>query len=123
MAKIHIQGGSLHVLLSPLEKCLALRGNIRVPLTAVTACATLARPIPGVLFDLRLGFGAGGAPEKGYMTVGAWRCRSGDGKAFIAIYRNREAVVIELDDKKWRRIAVSMKNADQVKAAIRLCCS
>jgi len=105
MARVGREGDELVVRLNDLEKAGALRGDVRVPLSAVRAVTVSERPFR----DLR-GIRAPGAGLPGVIALGTWRYRGG--KDFAALYRGGPALVVELDeDAPYRRLLVSAHDA------------
>jgi hypothetical protein len=105
MARVGREGDELVVRLNDLEKAGALRGDVRVPLSAVRAVTVSERPFR----DLR-GLRAPGAGLPGVIALGTWRYRGG--KDFAALYRGGPALVVELDeDAPYRRLLVSAHDA------------
>jgi len=105
MARVGREGDELVVRLNDLEKAGALRGDVRVPLSAVRAVTVLERPFR----DLR-GIRAPGAGLPGVIALGTWRYRGG--KDFAALYRGGPALVVELDEgAPYRRLLVSAHDA------------
>ena len=105
MARVGREGDELVVRLNDLEKAGALRGDVRVPLSAVRAVTVSERPFR----DLR-GLRAPGAGLPGVIALGTWRYRGG--KDFAALYRGGPALVVELDEgAPYRRLLVSAHDA------------
>jgi hypothetical protein len=105
MARVGREGDELVVRLNDLEKAGALRGDVRVPLSAVRTVTVSERPFR----DLR-GLRAPGAGLPGVIALGTWRYRGG--KDFAALYRGGPALVVELDeDAPYRRLLVSAHDA------------
>ena len=116
MAKVEIGNESLRVRLSWLEKFLAMRRNVRVPLGAVATASSLDHPLrTHYLAEVRMGFTARSAPNQGILCVGpraTWR----DGKALLVVYMNRRSVVIELEPNPsgYALLIVSTRDADDI---------
>ena len=105
MARVGREGDELVVRLNDLEKAGALRGDVRVPLSAVRAVTVSERPFR----DLR-GIRAPGAGLPGVIALGTWRYRGG--KDVAALYRGGPALVVELDEgAPYRRLLVSAHDA------------
>jgi hypothetical protein len=105
MARVGREGDELVVRLNDLEKAGALRGDVRVPLSAVRAVTVSERP-----FRALRGLRAPGAGLPGVIALGTWRYRGG--KDFAALYRGGPALVVELDeDAPYRRLLVSAHDA------------
>lgn len=106
-----IEGGELVVRLSRLEKLGAFHGDVRVPLAAVADAHASERPF-GELRGLR----APGAGVPGVIALGTWRSRAG--KDFVALYRGKPGVIVNLSDAPFARLLVSTDDAGAVAAAI-----
>ena len=99
------------VALSDLEKVGALRGDVRVPLSAVRVVRVADDPRP----ELR-GMRAPGTGIPGVIALGS---RRGEGHDFGAVYHNRPAVVVELEGTSYDRLVVSIDDPEHVAATIR----
>jgi hypothetical protein len=107
MARLEIEGASLVVRLSWLERLGALSGGPRVPLSAVREVRVSAKPwkeLKGVRMP--------GAGLPGTIALGTWRH---DGvKDFCAVYRKGPGVVVELDGAGYARLIVSAHDPTSV---------
>lgn len=100
MATLAIDGVTLEVRLSTLEKLGALSGNVRVPLSSVTAVRVTEKPY-SELRGLRVGTGLPFVIVLGRMIYSG-------GKDFVAIYGTGRTVIVELGPgAPYRRILVS----------------
>jgi hypothetical protein len=114
MATLTRDGDDLVLRLSRWERLGALRGDVRVPSTAVERVQVVADPWRGVIRGLR----APGAGLPGVIALGTWRYRGG--KDFVAVRgRGRPAVVVHLRDAPYRRLVVSAGDAERLAASIR----
>lgn len=111
MATLRREGDEVVVKLNDLEKAGALRGDVRVPATAVRE----VRVTPSPFRELR-GIRAPGTGFPGVIAIGTWRHRTG--KDFAAVYRGGPAVVVELDGAEFGRLVVSAHDADVVVASL-----
>jgi hypothetical protein len=111
MAKMGVEGGTLVVHLSPLEKLGAFRGDVRVARTAVRAVRVVADPWP----ELR-GIRAPGTGIPGVIALGTRRGRGT--RDFAAVYRRRPAVVVELEGDRFDRLVVTDDDAVATAAAL-----
>lgn len=106
MADLLIDGPDLRVRLSALEKLGALRGDLRVPLTAVTSVRVSERPW-SELRGVR-------APGTGFPGVISLCTRRGGGiHDFSAVYRGTPAVVVDTSGADFDRLVISRVDADQ----------
>jgi hypothetical protein len=112
MATIRISGGDLIVRLSHLEKAGAMRGDVRVPVSAVRT----VRVSDDAWSELE-GMRAPGTGWPGVIALGTRR--GGGGKQFAAIYRHRRSIVIDLEGTDFARLIVSLNDPDGVAARIR----
>ena len=114
MAELDIDQADLVVHLSPLERLGSMHGDVRVPRSAVREVRVAARPFA----ELR-GLRAPGTGFPGVIALGTWRRRRGR-KDFAAIYRGRDAVVVELDGAVagYGRLVVSVADAAAVVARV-----
>lgn len=113
MAELLVDDTHIHVLLSPLEKLGALRGDLSVPRSAVAAARSTDRPFA----ELR-GLRAPGTGWPGVIALGTWRGRRG--KDFVAIRRgDPEAVVLELEGADHARIIIGVADATPILAQLR----
>ena len=113
MVHIITQGDELILSLSPLERLAAVRGNLRLPLSAVAA-ADVERFPWRALRGIR-------APGTGFPGVIAYGVRrlTGDRKDFVAVLGKRPAVRIELlAPSPFARLVLSVPT-DAVAARIR----
>jgi len=111
MAELRIGAGGLVVELSELEKIGAFRGDVRVPLTAVRDVR--------VAEDPRLELRGMRAPGTGFPGVIALGSRRGQGHDFAAVYRNRPAVVVDLDGAEFDRLVITVPDPESTAAAVR----
>lgn len=100
MATYEIQGDELIVRLSGWEKVGAMRGDIRVPLDAITT----VREVDAASRELR-GWRAPGTGFPGRIALGTWRGRGS--KDFVAAYRRHPGFVVELEGQTFDRLVLS----------------
>jgi hypothetical protein len=100
MAKLRIEGDELVVHLSGWERFGAFHGHVRVPLAQVTEVRSV-EAATRELYGLRIP----GTGLPGVIALGTWRRRGA--KDFVAAYRRRPGVVIDLDGHDFARIVVS----------------
>ncbi len=103
VAEIVIDGADVVVKLSALEKLGAIHGDVRVPRSDVSGCRLAENPW-SELRGIR-------SPGTGWPGVISLCTRRGPGfRDFAAVYRNRPAVVIELEGAEFNRLVVSVKD-------------
>jgi hypothetical protein len=112
MARLEIQGDRLVVCLSVGEKFAAVA--LRRPKARLSAVRS-ARVVPHPFEELR-GIRAPGLRVPGSIALGTWRSRRG--RDFVAVYRGRPAVIVELEGARYRRFVVSVIDPAAVVAAI-----
>ena len=104
MATVRREGNELVVRLNDIEKLGALRGDVRVPWSAVRDVRLSEQP-----FRELAGMRAPGTGLPGVIALGTWRGRGR--KDFVAIYRGGPAIVVTLEGAPWGRLLVSDHNA------------
>ena len=95
--------------LSALEQAGALRGPVRVPLSAVTDARVVSDGWP----ELR-GLRAPGTDVPGHVMLGT--CRGDFGKDFCAVHGHAPTVIVELTGAEFARLLVTQ---DDPQAALR----
>jgi len=118
MAKLEVIGNRVEVVLLPLEKLGALRGDVSVGLDEVADVRTSEQP-----FGQVQGLRAPGTGLPGVIALGTWRWRRGKPgrwvKDFVAVYRGQPAVIVETrPDTEFNRLIVSVDNPERVAATI-----
>jgi hypothetical protein len=104
VAELHVDGNELVVHLRALEKAEGAHGDIRLPLSAVTAVRPVEDPWPE-LRGIR-------APGTGWPNVIAVGTRRGKfGKDFAAVHGQGPAVVVELEGTEYQRLIVTSDDA------------
>jgi hypothetical protein len=104
VADLDVEGDELVLHMRTLEKAEGVHGDIRVPLSAVTAVRFVEDPWP----ELR-GIRAPGTGLPGVIAVGTRR--GGFGKDFAAVHGKGPAVVVELDGAEYGRLVVTSDDA------------
>lgn len=107
MAALRMDGDELVLELSPVEKAGAFHGDIRVPRSAVRS----VRSVDNANGEVR-GLRAPGTGIPGVIALGTWRRRGG--KDFVAAYRRRPGVVVELEGAPYLRLIVTAEDADRL---------
>ena len=104
MAELLVDGADLVIRLSGLEKLGAFRGDVRVPLSAVTAIRVSEDPW-SELRGIR-------APGTGLPGVISLCTRRGKGvRDFAAVYGRGEGLVVEAEGADFDRLVISCKGA------------
>ena len=104
VADLEVEGDELVLHLQAIEKAEGVHGDIRVPLSAVTAVRSVDDPWPE-LRGVR-------APGTGLPNVIAVGTRRGDfGKDFAAVHGKGPAVVVELEGARFSRLVVTADDA------------
>jgi|SRR5581483_9880266 len=111
MATLAVEGDELHLHLSRWEKLGAFHSDIYVPVDSITDVDV----VPAGLSVVR-GLRMPGAGFPGVIALGTWRYRGGPD--FVAVYRNRPAVVVTLRDRLFTRLIVTVDDAEGVAADI-----
>jgi hypothetical protein len=112
VAELLVDGDTLVLQLRPLEKAEGMHGEIRVPLSAVTAVRSVDDPWP----ELR-GIRAPGTGLPNVIAVGTRR--GAFGKDFAAVHGKGPAVVVELEGAEYSRLVVTAEDAAARAATIR----
>lgn len=112
MARFDLDGADLVVRLSALERLGAMRGDVRIPLAAIRNVRVSDRPW-SELRGIR-------APGTGIPGVISLCTRRGRGVVdFAAVYRGRQAVVVDAENTAFNRLVVSCSDAPNVAERIR----
>lgn len=109
MADVFLDRDRVHVLLTPAERVGALRGDLTIGIEQVRATHVADDPFSAVH-----GIRAPGTAVPGILALGTWRSRR-HGRSFVAAYRNRPALVLELDGDRLARIVVSTDDAARLR--------
>jgi hypothetical protein len=104
VAEVQIDGTELVLHLRALEKAEGAHGDIRVPLSAVTAVRAVNDPWP----ELR-GIRTPGTGLPNVIAVGTRRGKFG--KDFAAVHGKGPAVVVELEGVDYERLIVTLDDA------------
>lgn len=112
MARIERVGDQLTVRLGTWEKVAGLRGDLRIPVSAVTAVQVEKDPLSAVR-----GIRAPGLHVPGRVKIGTWR-RSGR-KTFAVARRGLPAVRLDLAGQRHDRLIVSVADAAGVAETLR----
>lgn len=107
MATLAVEGDELHLHLSRWEKLGALHSDIDVPVDRITDVDVVPAG-----FSVVRGLRMPGAGFPGLIALGTWRYRGGPD--FVAVYRNRPAVVVTLRDSVYKRLIVSVDDPESV---------
>jgi hypothetical protein len=111
VADLRLEDGELVLHLHATEKAEGFHGDIRVPLSSVTAVRVVEDPWP----ELR-GIRAPGTGLPEVIAVGTRR--GGFGKDFAAVHGKGPAVVVELLGAAYGRLVVTADDADAVASSL-----
>ncbi len=112
MADLRAEGNDLVLHMHALEKAEGFHGDIRVPLSAVTAVRVVDDAWP----ELR-GIRAPGTGVPEVIAVGTRR--GGFGKDFASVHGTGAAIVVELEGAEYARLIVTSDDANAVASAVR----
>lgn len=110
MASVSVDGGELVVTLERNERFWGLLGDLRVPLTSVTAVEVVPdgrRAVHGIRAP-----GLGGTQR----LIGTWRAK-GD-KQYVCVRRGQPAVKVTLDSERFQTVVIGIDDATEVAATI-----
>lgn len=111
MPHIAVDDGTLTIRLSPVEKLLALRGDVHADARLVRSAAVVGNP-----WRLIRGLRMPGTAFPGILAVGTWRWREGEsrGRDFVAVRRGLPGVSVELGDHVYSRLLVSIEHPERI---------
>lgn len=112
MADVFLDRDQVHVVLTPAERMGALRGDLTLPIDRIRSTHVAEDPFAAVH-----GIRSPGTGLPGLVALGTWRSRR-HGRSFVAAYRNRPALVLELDGEPLARIVVSTDDAERLRDAL-----
>lgn len=110
MASVSVDGGELVVTLERNERFWGLLGDLRVPLTSVTAVEVVPdgrRAVHGIRAP-----GLGGTQR----LIGTWRAK--DDKQYVCVRRGQPAVKVTLDSERFQTVVIGIDDATEVAATI-----
>jgi hypothetical protein len=111
VAQIHVEGGTLVVDITGLDKLWALKSSLTIPLANVRGVTA----DPGIAREPK-GLRAPGTHLPGVITAGTFHI---DGeKVFWDVHDAAKAVVIELADQRYARLVVEVEDPRATVAAI-----
>jgi len=111
VASFEIDGRTLRLKMSWIEKLEGTRGDVVVPLASITD----VRPVPSAWPELR-GIRAPGTGLSGVIAVGTRR--GGFGKDFVVVHGKGPAVVVELDGAPYARLVATVPDPEDTVATI-----
>lgn len=103
MAQILVDSGKLVVVADLLGRILHSRDSVTVPLTHVVSADARPEPGKGWFAHLRAMMGAG-THIPGLVQIGTFM--ASDGMVFYALRDGRRAIVIELEQERFKRLIV-----------------
>ena len=112
MAEVFLEDGDVRIALSTSERIGALRGDVVVRAAEVTSAFVADDP-----FESIRGLRSPGLGWPRVIALGTWRSRR-HGRTFAAAYRNRPALVLDLNHHDIARIVVSTADAARLARAL-----
>ncbi|HEY0258675.1 MAG TPA: hypothetical protein VGC18_02380 [Lacisediminihabitans sp.] len=111
MAEVTVQGDEVVLALTPTEKLEAIRGDVRVPRTAVRDVEVVEDALD-VVHGIRTGTGI-----PGVLVVGT--IRGGGKKSFVVVHHGRpRGVVIRLNGAEYDELVVGCDDPEAVAASL-----
>lgn len=107
-----VTAGELQVRLSPAEKIAALRGDLHIPLSAITS----VQVVPDALGAVH-GMRAPGLSWPGVHKVGTWR--TGHGSEFVSARRGQAAVRVTLSGHRLSSLLLGTDDPEALAEQIR----
>lgn len=111
MAAVRIDGDDLVVTLARNERLWGLLGDLRVPLSSVTAVEVVPEGRKAVRGLRAPGLGG---PQR---LIGTWRAR-GD-KQYVCVRRGQPAIRVRLDGQRFQTVLIGLDDAEAVAAEVR----
>jgi hypothetical protein len=112
MAEVFLEDGDVRIALSAGERIGALRSDVVVRAAEVKTSFVADDP-----FEPIHGIRAPGTAWPRVIALGTWRSRR-HGRTFAAAYRNRPALVLDLNHHRLARIVVSTSDAARLATAL-----
>jgi hypothetical protein len=109
MAHITIDDGVLTVTMRGIDKILALRGNVSVPVTHIRGVEVRPEEARHFWHGLRIGTNI-----PGVVTAGTFI--TGDGKLFFDMHHADRTIAIDLESETYRRLVVEVDEDDTPEA-------
>jgi hypothetical protein len=109
MAHISIADGTLTVTMHSIDKILALRGNVSVPVSHIRGVELRPQEARDIWHGFRIGTNI-----PGVITAGTFI--TGDGKVFFDVHDPDRAIAINLEGDTYRRLIVEV-DADETPEA------
>lgn len=103
MAEIRIENGRLMVRIQGLAGFIAARSSVAIPLAHVVSAVARPEPAHGLMEHLKA-LTNPGTDIPGVLRVGTFHAR--DGLVFYAIGNGKRAVVLTLEQERYKRIVV-----------------
>lgn len=111
MATIAIDAGQLHIEMSRLDRVLALKSHLTIPLEHITGVTVRPEEARSWFHGIKVG-----ANIPGLVTAGTFY--TGDGKVFYDMHDPEQTIAIELQDESYRRVIVQVDNPEDVATRI-----
>lgn len=110
MARIEIQNGVLTVTMEGIDKILALRGHVSVPVSHIRGVEVQPPEARQLWHGLKIGTNI-----PGVVTAGTFI--TGDGKLFFDMRHQERTIGIDLEGETYRRLIVEVGEDDTPEAA------
>jgi hypothetical protein len=110
MAHINIENGTLTVTMQGLDKILALRGHVSVPVSHIRGVELRPEDARQIWHGLKFGVNI-----PGVVTAGTFI--TGDGKVFFDVHDPDRAIAIDLEGETYRRLVVEVDVDETPEAA------
>jgi hypothetical protein len=111
MATLVIGSDEVSVVLSPIENALAFHKDLHLPLTGIVRVSVPPNP----WLELR-GWRSTGVGIPGYSALGVRR--HGTGWDFAAVFKQRPAVLIEMNTGRFDQVLVSVPDPETTATAV-----
>jgi hypothetical protein len=110
---VEISEGNLVLTVEGLDKFLALRSHLTVPLKHITD----VRPEPDALSAIDKGWKVAGAGIPGVLQAGIFQ--SSEGRGFWDVHRGGHAIAITLSDESYGELVVDVDDPEAAVARIK----
>ena len=110
MAHITVDGGVLTVTMRGIDRILALRGHVSVPVAHIRGVEVRPKEAHQVWHGLRAGTNI-----PGVITAGTFF--TGDGRFFYDMHDPERTIAIDLADETYRRLIIQVDDDDTPEAA------
>jgi len=111
MATITIDAGQVSISMSRLDRILALKGELTIPLEHITGITIRPEEARSWFHGLRIG-----TSIPGVLIAGTFY--TGDGKVFYDVHNPEQTIAIELQDDSYQRVIVQVDDPETTAALI-----